>query len=95
MRVWYKEKRFKENSGFVDVCARFGNWISCDRPDTIKERVHILPCLCFGFNHSEVYAEFSWLNFSCWVWYRDWRRADAYEEKMMRKRKGYGNESSD
>ena len=90
-RAWRKEFYFKDNDdkykykAHLDFWVRFGTWMSSDVVAEIKDKVYILPCLCFHFNHSEVYVEFSWLNFSCCVWYKDWKREDAYREKMIRK----------
>ena len=81
MRYWYKTLFVKR--GRADVAARFGRWMASDNVGEIKDRIYLLPSISLYFNHSEIFFEFAWLTFSCYMWYKDWIRADAYRRKMQ------------
>jgi hypothetical protein len=85
-RAWQWQKIFKDRSGFVEFYARIGCLMSSDMVGVVREDIFILPCLCFQINHSMLVVQFAWLNFRCWLIYKDWKREDAYIEKLLNRK---------
>ena len=69
----YKEW-FCKNNSVIRLHARFGNFKASDYVGEIKDKVYILPSLCFYFNSSEFYIEFSWINFTSWFGYTNYNK---------------------
>ena len=83
---WMKRIPFKDNEGYLEFYVRCGKWMACDDVGVIKDRVYILPCISFFFNHSQIFIDFAWLTLTADIWYNSWRRYDAYRDRMLRKR---------
>ena len=65
---WYKKSKVYE------AAIRLGRWKASDHVGEIKDKIYVLPCLCFYFNSSEIFFMFAWLNVECWAHYTDFNK---------------------
>ena len=78
-------KQFYTNTSELILVARLVRWIATDHPGFVRDNIHILPCLCFFVNHSELYIKFAWLNIDLHAFYKNWKRHDKYIQKQLKK----------
>lgn len=74
----YFLKVYKNRYQFEFV-FRLGRWKASDYVEEIKDRIYLIPTICFYFNSSEVFLMFQWLNIETFVRVIDYKREKKYE----------------
>ena len=69
----YFLKVYKNRYQFESV-FRLGRWKASDEKGVIKDRIYLIPTICFYFNSSEVFLMFQWLNIETLVRVIDYER---------------------
>lgn len=74
-KIFYKYfiKVYKNRYQFEFV-FRLGRWKATDNVGEIKDRIYLIPTICFYFNSSEVFLMFQWLNIETLVRVMDYER---------------------
>jgi len=73
------------NDKYIRFVIRFGTWRASDNVNILKDKVYVLPCICYYYNYSEFYIGFAWLVFECFFLYKDWDRQLLWEEQQRKK----------
>lgn len=78
----YSEKTERE----LFFRTRFGTWKANEFVEYIKDRIYVIPMLCFYFNSSELYIGMAWLNFELDFHLTDYKkRRDVYEQACRKR----------
>lgn len=88
-KAWQKQifltEKEEERKKVVELYFRLGKFMSSDDNAVMREKIYILPCLCFHFNHSEVSIQFAWINLMFYALWKDWAREDYYRDARLHK----------
>ena len=75
MKSFYVKEKWDEKKELrLWLLFRIGKWRASDYVGEIKDKIHILPSLCFYFNSSEIYVSASWLVFEAMALYTDYTK---------------------
>ena len=73
-RYFAKEYWDTKKDRHLWLSFRMGKWKASDYVGEIKDKVHVLPTLCFYFNSSEIFVSAAWLVFDAVVVYTDYTK---------------------
>ena len=68
------------------IILRRNRFKASEDPGEIKDKIYILPYICFYFNTSTWYVSFGWLVFTFECWHKNWKKYD----ELIRRRVGHG-----
>ena len=73
-----KQKIDKNKNRLLEFYARTGRWMASDYVANLKDKIYVIPTICFYFNRSEFCVAFKWLNILCLVKYTDFTKFRIY-----------------
>ena len=78
---WYSDTT---RGWYSTFSARIGTLRASDDVNVIKDKIHILPSLCFYFNHYEFYIGFAWFVFDIWYLHINYKKEQEWRESRLR-----------
>lgn len=73
-RFVYFEKA--KETKLTHILLRFSRFKASEDPNEIKDKVYILPCLCYYYNTSTFCVSIAWLVFYFEYWHKNWLKYD-------------------